>query len=82
MVFLNIRSIYTVPKLIDFQRYNTKGSEEDEILRRIFYVVSRFPLHSFHVISRKFGLLFEQCTVSSNPPFIQYRSGAKQSQLY
>ena len=47
MVFLNIRSIYTVPKLIDFQRYNTKGSEENEILRGIFYVpvVSRFPLH-------------------------------------
>ena len=36
---------YTVPKVIDFPRYNTKWSGENEILRGIFQVVSRFPLH-------------------------------------
>ena len=37
----------TVPKVIDFPRYeyNTKCSGENEILRGIFRVVSRFPLH-------------------------------------
>ena len=36
---------YTVPKVIDFPRYNTECSGENEILRGIFRVVSRFPLH-------------------------------------
>ena len=35
----------TVPKIIDFPRYNTKCSWEKEILRGIFGVAFRFPLH-------------------------------------
>ena len=38
-------SHYTVPKVIDFLRYNTKCSGENEILFGIFRVVSRFLLH-------------------------------------
>ena len=36
---------YTVPKEIDFPRYNMKCSWENVILRGIFHVVSSFPLH-------------------------------------
>ena len=38
--------LYTVPKVIDFPRYNMKFSGENVILRGIFHVVrvSRFPL--------------------------------------
>ena len=35
---------YTVPKEIDFPRYNMKCSRENVILRKIFHVVSCFPL--------------------------------------
>ena len=35
----------TVPKVINFPQYNMKCSVENVILRGIFYVVSRFPLH-------------------------------------
>ena len=38
-------SLYTVPKVIDFPRYNMKCSGENEILRGICPVVSGFPLH-------------------------------------
>ena len=56
----NVQSIqYTVPKEIVFPRYNMKCSWENVILRGIYYVVSRFSLH---VILRKFGLFFLQCT--------------------
>ena len=34
----------TVAKVIDFSRYNMKWSRENEILRGIFHVASRFPL--------------------------------------
>ena len=37
--------LYTVPKVIDFKRYNIKCSGENVILRGIFHVVSGFPLH-------------------------------------
>ena len=37
--------LYTVPKVIDFPRYNMKCNEENVILRGIFQVVSGFPLH-------------------------------------
>ena len=43
---------YTVPKEIDFPRYNMKCSGENVVLHGIF-----------HVISRKYGLLFGQCTI-------------------
>ena len=36
---------YTVPKVIDFPRYNTKCSGENKIQGAIFRVVYRFPLH-------------------------------------
>ena len=36
---------YTVRKEIDFPRYNMKCSGENMMLRRIFHVVPRFPLH-------------------------------------
>ena len=32
-------TVYTVPKVIDFSRYNTKCSSENEILSGIFRVV-------------------------------------------
>ena len=35
----------TVPKVIDFPRYNMNCSGENVILRGIFHAVSRFPLH-------------------------------------
>ena len=37
--------LHTVPKVIDFPRYNMKCSGENVILRGIFHVVSCFPLH-------------------------------------
>ena len=52
---------YTVPKVIEFLRYNMICSGENVILCGIFHVVSGFPLlyiSSFHVILQKFGLLF------------------------
>ena len=36
---------YTVPKEIDFPRYNMKYSGENVIQRGILHVVSCFPLH-------------------------------------
>ena len=43
---LCIRSMaLTVPKVIDFQKNNTKCSGENEVLSGIFRVVSRSPLH-------------------------------------
>ena len=36
---------YTVPKEIDFPRYNMKCSGENVLLRGIFPVLSCFPLH-------------------------------------
>ena len=50
--------LYSVPKVIDFPRYNMKCSVENVILRGIVHEVSCFPLHFMHVKSRKFGLLF------------------------
>ena len=35
---------YTVPKVIDFPRYDMKSSRENMILREIVHVVSGFPL--------------------------------------
>ena len=57
-----LRSIFTVRKVIDFPRYNTKCIGDNEILRGIFHVVYCFPLHFVLYISRKFWLLFGQCT--------------------
>ena len=57
-----LRNIYTVRKVIDFPRYNTKCIGDNEILRGIFHVVYCFPLHFVLYISRKFWLLFGQCT--------------------
>ena len=36
---------FTVPKVIDFPRYDMKCSGENVILRGIFHLVSCFPLH-------------------------------------
>ena len=35
----------TVPKVIDFPRYNMKSSGQNVILRGIVHVVLHFPLH-------------------------------------
>ena len=43
--FTNRSGMFTVPKVIDFPRYNTNCSGENEILREIFRVVSHFPLY-------------------------------------
>ena len=51
---LNI--VYTVPKVMDFPRYNTKCSGENKIQGAIFRVVYRFPLHFVLYL----GLLFRQ----------------------
>ena len=40
-----LSTVYTVPKIIDFPRNNTKYSGKNEMLREIFCAVSRFPLH-------------------------------------
>ena len=37
--------LYTVPKVIDFLRYNMQCSGEHVILRGIFHVVSGFPVY-------------------------------------
>ena len=41
----SVSSWYTVTKVIDFPRYNTKCSEENETVRGIFHEVSLFPLN-------------------------------------
>ena len=38
-------AMHTVPKVIDFPRYNMKCRGENVILRGMLHVVSRFPLH-------------------------------------
>ena len=43
--FLKSTRVYTVPKEIDFPRYNMKCSRENVILRGMLHVVSGFPLH-------------------------------------
>ena len=45
----NLLLLYTVPKVIDFPRYNMKCSGENVILRGIVHVVSGFPLHSCYI---------------------------------
>ena len=45
LIFLLLLLKRTVLKVIDFPRYNTKGSGENEILLGTFRVVSRIPLH-------------------------------------
>ena len=52
----NIFIVHTVPKVINFSRYNMKCSGENVILRGIVHVVSCFPLH--FMLSLKFELLF------------------------
>ena len=42
---LFLLAVYTVPKEIDFPRYNMKFSRGNVILGRIFHLVSCFPLH-------------------------------------
>ena len=54
---LSISGLCTVPKEIEFPRYNTKCSWENEILCGLFREVSRFPLHFVLYL----GLLFGQC---------------------
>ena len=58
---LIIHPLYTVPKVIDFPRYRTKCSGENEILYVLISCISFSSL--FRVISRKFGLLFGQFKV-------------------
>ena len=41
----NTYILCTVSKVFDFPRYDMKSSGENETLRGIFHVVSRFPLH-------------------------------------
>ena len=53
--------VYTVPKVIDFLRYNTKSSGDIKILRTRNISCSISLSSTFRVISRKFGLLFGQC---------------------
>ena len=43
--FIRPHQAHTVRKVIDFPRYSTKYSGENEIPRGIFRVVSRFSLH-------------------------------------
>ena len=38
------KSPHTLPMVIDFPRYNMKCTGENEILRGIFDVLSRFPV--------------------------------------
>ena len=64
-----IKIYYTVPKIINFPRYNMKCSGENVILLGIVYVVSRFPLH-FMLYRAKFGVLFQQCR--QRAIFLQY----------
>ena len=50
--------LYTVPKVIDFPRYNMKCSGVNQILRGIFHGVSRFPLH-FMLYRGNFDYFFD-----------------------
>ena len=43
--WLNLQTVYTVPKEIHFPRYNMKCSRDKGILGGIVHVVSCFPLH-------------------------------------
>ena len=61
--FLDSVLIDTVPKVIDFPRYSTKCSGENEILRGIYRVLSRFPLN-FMYIFENFNYFFGQCICS------------------
>ena len=39
------KQLYTVPKVIDFPRYNMKCSGENVVLRGMFHEGTGFPLH-------------------------------------
>ena len=43
--FVDCSCMHTVPKVIDFPRYNMKCSGENVILHGIVHVVSGFPPH-------------------------------------
>ena len=45
MLWVVLYYAHTVPKVIDFPRYNMKSSRDNVILRGIVHVVSGFPLH-------------------------------------
>ena len=64
--FFHHGRFYTVPKEINFPRYKMKCSGENELLCGILHVQywSISFSSTFHVISRKFGLLFGQCRIS------------------
>ena len=61
--------MHTVPKLIDFPRYNTKGSGENEILLGIFRVVRvyRFSLH-VKLYLRNFDYFLKSVGPGRGPP--------------
>ena len=69
---------HTVPMVIDFPRNNMKCSGENEILRGIFHVVSRFPLHlHLHVTVQYIAeILITFWKVQSRPSLLQ-RTGAR-----
>ena len=55
----------TVPKEIDFPRYNMKCSGENVILRRIFHVVSCFPLHYMLLYIAEIWITFRTVCMAS-----------------
>ena len=64
---------YTVPKVIDFPRYNMKCSRENVILRGIFHEVSRFPLHIMlysgnldYIFDSVHCTVYPECTIFKN----------------
>ena len=56
---------WSVPKAVDFPRYNMKFSGVNVILRGIFHVVSCFPLHFmlYHGNLDYFSDSVQYCTV-------------------
>ena len=66
--FFHHGRFYTVPKEINFPRYKMKCSGETRYCAEYFmYIVQYWSISfssTFHVISRKFGLLFGQCRIS------------------
>ena len=70
---------YTVPKVIDFPRYNTKCSGENEILRGIFHALSRFPLHFVIYLGSLDFFLDSVCLGlhSSGPIVLRYTSSSQ-----
>ena len=63
----------TVPKVIDFPRYNMKCSGENVILREIVHVVPGFPLQYISCYIAEIWIAFLTVPISAHKKFLVFK---------